>query len=230
MKRRIRLTESDLHNIVKESVARIMEAEDWESPLDKVKGNKPKIKGKMDVSGYRKKNLHGKIRKDTIGDNIDDETMKKLKKLHSENYIRKAVMESVNRVLNEAAYNMNSPEYKQMYDKGLETHWDREDKAQTNKEIADYEALPDKARHPYGTEIPNFDDRVKKRNGFGFWRPNDGDKLASKKPNSIYNKQQEKRDYEEYMSERYNEAMKDLPFLFDYLHYISNVFIFHHHQ
>ena len=101
MKRIIRLAESDLHNIVKESVARIMEAEDWKSPLDKVKGNKPKIKGKMDVSGYRKKNLHGKIRKDTIGDNIDDETMKKLKKLHSENYIRKAVRESVNRMLNE---------------------------------------------------------------------------------------------------------------------------------
>ena len=106
MKRRIRLTEGELRNIIKKSVSRILregenEKEDWKSPLDKTKENKFKVKGKMDVSGYRKKNLHGKIRKDTIGNNIDDETMKKLKKLHSENYIRKAVRESVNRMLNE---------------------------------------------------------------------------------------------------------------------------------
>ena len=58
---------------------------------------------------------------------------------------------------------------------------------------------------------------LKKRNGFGVWRPNDGDKLASKKPNSIYKKQQEKRDYEEYVTEYYKKAMRDLPFLFEYL-------------
>ena len=116
MKRRIRLTESELHNIIKKSVSRILregenEKEDWKSPLDKTKENKFKVKGKMDVSGYRKKNLHGKIRKDTIGDNIDDETMKKLKKLHSENYIRKAVRESVNRVLKEGVFGSEPPYY-----------------------------------------------------------------------------------------------------------------------
>lgn len=121
MKRRIRLTEGELRNIIKKSVSRILregenEKEDWKSPLDKTKENKFKVKGKMDVSGYRKKNLHGKIRKDTIGDNIDDETMKKLKKLHSENYIRKAVRESVNRVLNEISFEKAQAAYQASQD------------------------------------------------------------------------------------------------------------------
>lgn len=113
MKRRIRLTESDLHNIVKESVARIMEAEDWESPLDKVKGNKPKIKGKMDVSKFgKKKGLHPK-KKTTLGDSPEFD---KLRGLYKENFIRKAVMESVSGVLNELSFEKAQAAYQASLD------------------------------------------------------------------------------------------------------------------
>jgi len=42
MKKLIRLTESDLHNIVRKSVNRILKEgdEEWKSPLDKVRKNK----------------------------------------------------------------------------------------------------------------------------------------------------------------------------------------------
>ena len=130
--------------------------------------------------------------------------------------LHRIVKESVNRILRETAYDINSLEYKQMYDSG---GWDNNDEDdETSKEIRGYEALPDKARHPYGADIPDFEDRVKKRDGFGRWRPNDGDKLASKDPNNIYKRQQEKREGEQYVSDRYKMAMRDLPFSLEYLH------------
>lgn len=106
MKRRIRLTEGDLHNIVKESVVRILREEDeenkeWKSPLDKAKESKFKVKGKMDVSKFgKKKGLHPK-KKTTLGDSPEFD---KLRDLYKENFIRKAVMESVNGVLNELSF------------------------------------------------------------------------------------------------------------------------------
>lgn len=45
MKQIIRLTESDLHRLVKESVKRIIK--EWDSPLDKVRNNKPKPVGQI---------------------------------------------------------------------------------------------------------------------------------------------------------------------------------------
>ena len=99
------------------------------------------------------------------------------------------IRESVNRVLREAAYDMNSPEYKQMYDSGNKWYDGRED-ADTRKEIEDYEVLPDKVRHPFGTEIPDLSDRIKNRP----WKSND--KLAKKSPNSILKKQQENYEFQ----------------------------------
>lgn len=45
MKQIIRLTESDLHKLIKESVKRIIK--EWDSPLDKVRNNKPKPVGQI---------------------------------------------------------------------------------------------------------------------------------------------------------------------------------------
>ena len=107
----------------------------------------------------------------------------------TESQLHGIIRESVNRVLREAAYDMNSPEYKQMYDSGNKWYDGRED-ADTRKEIEDYEALPDKVRHPFGTEIPDLSDRIKNRP----WKSND--KLAKKSPNSILKKQQEKYEFQ----------------------------------
>ncbi len=106
-----------------------------------------------------------------------------------ESELRRMISESVRRVLKEAAYDMNSPEYRQMYDDGNKWYDDRED-YDIRKEIADYEAMPDKARHPYGTDFPDFSDRIKNRP----WKSND--KLAQKSPNSILKKQQEKYEFQ----------------------------------
>ena len=114
--------------------------------------------------------------------------MKRIVRL-TESDLHKIVKESVNRVLREAAYDINSTEYKQMYDSGDKWYDGRED-ADTRKEIENYEALPDKVRHPFGTEIPDLQDRIKNRS----WNSND--KLAQKEPNSILKKQQEKRDFQ----------------------------------
>ena len=139
---------------------------------------------------------------------------KKLIRL-TESDLHRIVKESVRKVLREAAYDINSPEYKQMYDSG---GWDDDEDDETSKEIRGYESLPDKARHPYGAEIPDFSDRIKKRNGLGHWKPNADDVLASKGRGSVYKKQQEKREKEQYVSERYKEAMRDLPFSAEYLY------------
>ena len=107
----------------------------------------------------------------------------------TESQLHGIIKESVNRVLREAAYDMNSPEYKQMYDSGNKWYDGRED-ADTRKEIEDYEALSDKVRHPFGTEIPDLSDRIKNR------PQNSNDKLAKKGPNSILKKQQEKYEFQ----------------------------------
>lgn len=108
----------------------------------------------------------------------------------NESQLRKIIKESIQTILNESAYDINSPEYKQMYDSGNKWYDGRDvEDDNTSKEIEDYEALPDKIRHPYGSEIPDFSDR--RKNNYTNY-----DKLAQKKPNSILKKQQEKREFQ----------------------------------
>ena len=110
--------------------------------------------------------------------------------------MHRLIKESVKRVLMESAYDINSPEYKQMYDDGADYHgydeykedyghYCNSDPRLTPKEIADYEALPEKARHPYGDERPDFSNR----RGYHYEY---GDKLAQKRPNSVLRMQQDK--------------------------------------
>jgi hypothetical protein len=112
---------------------------------------------------------------------------KKLIRL-TESDLHRIVKESVNRILREASYNINSPEYKQMYDNGNRWPDEMDDTALTNREISDYEALPDRARHPYGQDFPNFSDRIANRAPV-----TPKDKLASKRPNSVLDMQNKKR-------------------------------------
>lgn len=131
----------------------------------------------------------------------------------TESDLHRIIKESVNKVLKEGAYDMNSTEYKQMYDKGKD--WDGIQKAedlQTAKEIADYESLPEKARHP-NTEIRT--DRVMSRRDKTF-----GDKLASKKPNSMFQMISAKRQKEMEKREEHEKAEKMRRFL--YFHYMIN--------
>lgn len=131
----------------------------------------------------------------------------------TESDLHRIIKESVNKVLKEGAYDMNSTEYKQMYDKGKD--WDGIQKAedlQTAKEIADYESLPEKARHP-NTEIRT--DRVMSRRDKTF-----GDKLASKKPNSMFQMISAKRQKEMEKREEHENAEKMRRFL--YFHYMIN--------
>jgi hypothetical protein len=108
--------------------------------------------------------------------------MKKLIRL-TESDLHRIVKESVNRILREAKYDVNSDEWKSNFDLGAEPDWYKGDEAQTNKEIAGYESLPDKARHPYGAEIPDFSNRKHSKYG---------DKLAAKKPNSVLDRLKQK--------------------------------------
>jgi hypothetical protein len=62
---------------------------------------------------------------------------KKLIRL-TESDLHRIVKESVNRILREASYNINSPEYKQMYDNGNRWPDEMDDTALTNREISDY--------------------------------------------------------------------------------------------
>jgi hypothetical protein len=75
MKKLIRLTESDLHNIVRETVNRILKEEEWESPLDKVKNNKPKVLGKINLP----KGKSRPAKKPTMGDLKSFDKLKGLK-------------------------------------------------------------------------------------------------------------------------------------------------------
>lgn len=108
----------------------------------------------------------------------------------NENTLRKIVAESVKKVLdfasNKPQYDINSPEYGEEWRKGL----DFDDTDETEKEIEDYEALPDKARHPYGSEFPDFSERIANRR---MRMSKYGDKLAQKEPNSVLNTQNEKK-------------------------------------
>ena len=94
---------------------------------------------------------------------------KKLIRL-TESDLHRIVRMSVNKILRESEYDINSKEYKKQYDLGI--NYDD----QFDKEVSDYEALPDKARHPYGADTPDFSDRLKNRAGL-----NNIDKLAHKK-------------------------------------------------
>ena len=108
-----------------------------------------------------------------------------------ESELKRMIAESVKKLLKEAAYDINSDEYKQAYDRDNDENWrnNAKEKLQTEKEIADYEALPEKARHPYGTERPSFNKWYNRwENRFRI------DKLAQKEPNSVYKKQQAKRE------------------------------------
>ena len=109
----------------------------------------------------------------------------------TESSLHRIIKETVKSILNEASYDMNSTEYKQMYDDGDKWYDGRED-YDTRKEIADYEAMPDKARHPFGSDIPDFSDRINNRLKNVIY----SDKLAGKEPNSILKKQQEKKEFQ----------------------------------
>ena len=110
---------------------------------------------------------------------------KKLIRL-TESDLHRIVKESVNRILREAEYDVNSDEWKSNFDLGAEPDWWKGDEAQTNKEIADYESLPDKARHPYGAEIPDFSNRKHSKYG---------DKLAAKKTNSVLDRLRKQKEW-----------------------------------
>lgn len=106
----------------------------------------------------------------------------------TESDLHMIVKDSVKRILRETAYDINSAEYKQMYDN--DNHWPDEidDTELTNKEINDYEALPDRSRHPYGQDFPDFSNRIANRAPIV-----PKDKLVSKKPNSVLDMQNKKR-------------------------------------
>ena len=102
MRKLIRLTESDLHRIVRASVNRILREEDenekWESPLDKTRNNKPKVLGKIDLP----KGKSRPAKKPTMGDLKSFDQLKKLK--FAENRINGVVNGVVNSVLREAEF------------------------------------------------------------------------------------------------------------------------------
>ena len=77
MKKIIRLTESDIHRIVKESVNRMLreEEDDFESPYKKFKGNGTQV-GKIDPEELKRRMAPTKAKKEnrpqrgkTLGDN-----------------------------------------------------------------------------------------------------------------------------------------------------------------
>jgi hypothetical protein len=90
MKKAIRLTENDLHRIVRRSVNSIMN-EEWESPLDKAKKNRNDFDNvkKIDVSKFQKK-----PKKSKKGTFEDLPSFEKLKGLKFENRIKKSMIEA----------------------------------------------------------------------------------------------------------------------------------------
>ena len=105
MKKMTRLTESDLHRIIKESVNRILR-EEWESPLEKAKKNRNDFDNvkKIDLSKFEKKSKKPKA--GTFG---DLPSFAKLKNIKNEAYdpsldegnINRIVKESIKRMLKE---------------------------------------------------------------------------------------------------------------------------------
>ena len=121
--------------------------------------------------------------------------MKKNKVRLTESQLRNVIKESVKKVLKESYYgdfekdyriDTNSDEWKKMFDDAEEDSWKydsdypspKEANLITQKEIQDYEAMPEKHRHP------NASRRIK---DYGI------DKLAVKKPNSILDKMYKKK-------------------------------------
>ena len=128
--------------------------------------------------------------------------------------VKNALRETYDFASDKRQFDINSPQYKEMYIDPEDLRYDKEEAERTAKEIADYEALPEKARHPYGGDFPDFSNRIKNRQ----WKnPHYGDKLAAKRPNSVADMGREKREYNQYLTSRYEEAVKNLPFIFDYV-------------
>lgn len=149
----------------------------------------------------------------------------KQKMILKESDLHRMIKESVRQVLSESMndyYDINSDEYKRMYDNGYPKSFEKSrgyyhegDEALTDKEIADYEALPDKARHP-NIDMDKMRDRIRKRDKYNNIN---GDKLANKKPNSILNAINAKKDREKEMKEikEYNKM-----FAMDYMLWAMN--------
>lgn len=125
----IRLTESDLHNIVRKSVNRILKEGDeesdkeWKSPLDKVRKNrdwKEINKNRIQVPNRPKK-----AKPTTLGDLPQFE---KLKNLNVENYIHNIVKETVNRILREGIDPWEDAVYKHHTRERLPKGWERIDR------------------------------------------------------------------------------------------------------
>ena len=120
----------------------------------------------------------------------------------NESQLKNIVAESVKNMLNfassEPQYDINSDEYEREWHKGLD--FDDID-GETEREIKDYEALPDKARHPYGSEFPDFSERIANRQMYKY-----GDKLAQKEPNSVLSAQSHKRTTEQ-MADRAKKSL-----------------------
>lgn len=108
MRKVVNLTENDLRNIVRKSVNRILrevkdgeeEKKEFESPYQRVLKNGPKIVGKMDPKGLPSKFK----KKSNIGNSAKGiEKLKKFRDELPENYIRRIVKNSMNKVLNETS-------------------------------------------------------------------------------------------------------------------------------
>ena len=101
MKQSIKLTESDLHRIIKEAVNIILR-EEWESPLDKAKKKRNDFDNvkKIDLSKFEKKSKKPKA--GTFG---DLPSFAKLKNRKDESRISKTAKDSVNEAYR---YNYNS--------------------------------------------------------------------------------------------------------------------------
>lgn len=95
----IRLTENDLHNIVRKTLSRI-EEEKWKSPLQKTKENGKKNWEEINKNKIKVTRSKLPTKKPTIGDKFKD--LDKLKETLPENYIRRIVKESVNKLLKES--------------------------------------------------------------------------------------------------------------------------------
>lgn len=143
----------------------------------------------------------------------------------TESDLHRMIKESVRQVLSESKnddYDINSAEYKRMYDNGSPKSFEKwkgyyheGDEALTAKEIADYEALPDKVRHP-NVDMDKMRNRIGRRDKYVNIN---GDKLANKKPNSILNAINAKKDREKEIKEieEYNKE-----FAMDYMLWAMN--------
>ena len=96
MKQIIRLTEGDLHRIVKTSVNRILREEEWKSPLEKAREKRNNFDDVKKIDLPEKPKKKKKNKKPTLGDSPEFD---KLKGLKFENRLNKIVKESINKAL-----------------------------------------------------------------------------------------------------------------------------------